>query len=659
MKLRITLAAALLCSSAFAEERATMPILDEATVRAACSQSILEATEQYKKLEALPVEQANVETVLNAWDDATIAIENVIGPIAVLNNLSPDKRVRDAAQDCLVKISSFATDIYQNEKLFERVNAVKPGNAAQTRFRLDLVESFEDSGVALPKDKRARAKEISDRITVLAQEFSKNVRDNTTRLTFTPAEYKGLPQSYIDRVKKEDGTIVVGFDYPDFIPFMSSSENEKARERYYVENMKRGTPRNLVILDEITKLRKELATLYGYPSYAHYVTKRKMSETPQAVNAFLADVAKSVAEVEKREIDELRALKAETLGTPPAQTKIGRWDVSYWRERMREKRYSIDEESTRKYFPTDATRHWLIDVTERIYGLKFEQAAVPVWHPDVLYYDVKDAKSGAFVGGIYLDMYPRDGKFKHAAASPARHGSTRTGRRPYSVLMTNFDRKGLTYDEVETFFHEFGHVMHNVLSETEFASQGGTSVQGDFVEAPSQIYEEWARRPETLALLKAHCADCPELDAKTIQALQSARNYGKGIDYSRQHQYAAFDMALSSETPASAMDTWKKVEGNSLLGYVAGTEFPGTFAHLTGGYAAGYYGYMWAEVIGKDMLSAWGRDILNAEVGAKFRKNILARGGEEPAKVIVERFLGRAVSSKAFFDELKGTRTSS
>ncbi|MFP5245105.1 MAG: M3 family metallopeptidase, partial [Thermoanaerobaculia bacterium] len=502
----VFVAALALAVSAGAQERTTLPILDEVAVKAVCSQTIVDAKAQLAKLEALPVDQANVATVLNAWDDETIAIENAIGPIAVLNNLHPDKKVRDAAQDCLIQFSSFANELYQNEKLYERVSAVKPGNAAETRFRLDLVESFEDSGVSLPKEKRARAKEISDRIALLGQEFSKNLRDNTTKLTFTPDEYKGLPQSYIDRVKNAEGNIVVGFDYPDIVPFLSSAENEKARERYYIANTKRGGARNLEILDEVTKLRKELAGLYGDPSYAHYATRRNMSGTPDAVNQFLADVAKAVSAAEKQEVEELRKLKAETLGTSLAETKINRWDVSYWRERMRSKKYAVDQESTRKYFPSDAARKWLIDVTERVYGLKFEQVAVPVWDPEVLYYDVKDAKTGAFIGGIYLDMYPRDGKFKHAAASPVRHGSTRTGRKPISVLMTNFDRKGMTYDEVETFFHEFGHVMHNVLSETEFASQGGTSTQRDFVEAPSQIYEEWARRPDTLALLEKHCS---------------------------------------------------------------------------------------------------------------------------------------------------------
>jgi thimet oligopeptidase len=654
MKFRYFAAAALAAGSAIAQERTTLPVLDEVTVRAACAQSITDARARVAKLEAMPLEQVSVASVLDAWDASNIETENIISPISVLSNLHPDKKVRDAAQDCLVKYSSFGTEVFQNEKLFERVNATKPETVAQKQLKQDLIEEFEDSGVSLPKEKRARAKEISDRMTVLSQEFNKNIRDNVTKLTFTPAEYKGVPQSYIDRVKNAEGNIVVGFDYPDIGPFMNSAENEKARERYFIENTKRGSARNLAILDEVTALRRELAALYGYRSFAEYATKRRMAGTPQAVHSFLADVSKSVAEVEKGEIEELRAMKAKALGTQLAQTKINRWDIGYWRERLREQRYNIDDEATRKYFPSDATRNWLIDITSRMYGLKFEPAAVPVWHPDVLYYDVRDAATNAFIGGVYLDLYPRDGKFKHAAAAPVRHGSTRTGRKPISVLMTNFDRKGMTFDEVQTFFHEFGHVMHNVLSETHYSSHAGTSVQRDFVEAPSQMYEEWARRPETLALLKTHCPECPQLDAATIKSLDAARKYGKGIDYTRQHQYAAFDMSLVGEKPVGAMESWKQVEGNSLLGYVPGTEFPGTFGHILGGYAAGYYGYMWSEVIGKDLLSAWGNDILNTEVGMKFRKTILARGGEEPAKVIVERFLGRPVNSNAFFNELKG-----
>lgn len=657
MKRLITIAIFGIAGVAMADvpaERTMLPILDAPTVNAACRQAIFDARESAAKLAKLPAAEVSVATFLDPWDRSTIALEDIVGPAAILANVHPDEKTRDAAQNCLVEVSKFQNELFQNEELYTRLTAMPTSTPVEAQYKRDLLDGFEDSGVSLPKEKRARAKEIADRIAVLGEEFGKNIRDNSTKLTFTLAEAKGLPQAYIDRTADGKGNIVVGFDYPDFVPFMSSAADEKARERYMTEYNKRGTPANLVILDEIVALRKEQATLYGQPSYAHYVTKRRMVEKPETVDAFLRDVAKTVSAVEKRDLEELRKLKAETTGTPLAQTKLNRWDMTYWRERLREKRYAFDQESTRAYFPTVAAQAWMLDITERIYGVKFTPAAVPLWHPDAQYFDVTDAKSGEFIGGVYLDLFPRDGKYKHAAAWPVRGVSRKAGRKPVSVLVTNFDRKGLTFDEVETFFHEFGHVMHGVLSETQYNQHAGTSTQRDFVEAPSQIYEEWVRNPKALELLASHCSDCPKIDAATLKRLEDSRNFGRGIDYARQHLYAAYDMEMAGAKPGKSLDVWKKLEGATPLGYIPGTEFPGTFGHIAAGYAAGYYGYMWSEVIALDMLSRWNGALMDPEVGMKFRKTILARGGEQPAKVIVEEFLGRPVNSEAFFADITG-----
>lgn len=643
-------------ASLAAQERTTIPILDDVTLTASCTQVLSDARDGIKRLEDVPMDKVSPETVLNEWDRQSIALENVVGPVAILNNVHPDQKVRDAADACVLKLSSFQTELFQNEKLYERVRAVKPVTPSQKQFQKDLIEAFEDSGVALPADKRKRFKEISDRLTELSQEFAKNIRDNATKLSFTPEEAKGLPQSYIDRVKDAKGNLVVGFDYPDFVPFMTNAENEAARKRYYIAYQRRGTERNLAILDEVVKLRQEIASLYGVPSYAHYVTKRRMVENPETVNKFLADVNRVVTVAEKNDLEELRKEKAKLTGAPLDQTKMNRWDVSYVREKLNAERYHVDQEETRKYFPTQQAVDWMLDVTSRMYGVKFEKAIVPLWHPDVVYYDVKDATTGAFVGGVYLDLFPRDGKYKHAAAWPTRGVSTKVGRKPISVLVTNFDRKGLTHDEVETMFHEFGHVMHGVLSTTEYNQHAGTSTQRDFVEAPSQMYEEWTRRMESLQLLAEHCADCPKIDQSLVDRLEAARRFGAGIDYARQYLYAAFDMALAGEKPGKALDVWKKMEQASPLGYVDTTEFPGTFAHITSGYAAGYYGYMWSQLIALDMLSAYGPNIMNPAVGARFRKEILSRGGELPAGQLVRNFLGRDPKGDAFFAEITGKK---
>jgi len=689
------------------EARATVPIYDAAALNAAAGAALADARRRLAVIERLPLEAVTPESVLDAWDGIAMMLEDAYGAISLLNSVHPEADVRDAGDRALIDESVFMTELFQNEQLYERVRRVVPRTNAQKQLQKDLIEAFEDSGVSLPAKKRDRFKVISERITELAQEFSKNVRENKTVVTFTPDECDGMPQSYLDRVPRDErGNIVVGFDYPDYVPFMSNASNAEARKRYYAANMNRGTERNLEILDEIVALRKEIADLYEVPSFAHYVTKRRMVENPETVTRFLDDVKNGVTEAELRDLRQLAALKAELTGVPVEQARIERWDVVYYRERLREQRYAVDQEALRAYLPTLPTLHWMLDITERLYGISFSPATVPVWHEDVMYYDVDDAATGERIGGIYLDLYPRADKYKHAAAWPVRGVSRKAGRKPISVLVTNFDRVGLTHSELETLLHEFGHVMHGVLSQTEYNQHSGTSVERDFVEAPSQMYEEWASRMESLALMRNHCTTCPMIDESLVQRIRAAAKFGSGVDYGRQLLYASFDMALSGEgvgsresgvgektsEPSPTPDTrlpnhvgsrepgagvgsaassptpdprhptpeshslrlWKQMEGATPMGYVEGTSFPGTFEHIASGYAAGYYGYMWAKVIALDLISAFGPDVMNAATGRRFRELILSRGSEEPARDLVERFLGRPVSSDAFFAEIRG-----
>ena len=636
-------------------DRATIPILQAGQVKSVCDRTLAEARERLAKIEAVPLESANTPNVLDAWDDVAMMIEDTFGPISLLNSVHPDKDLRDVTDDALVQESSFLTEVFQNEAFYERVRRVEPKSVAEKELQKHLLEAFEDSGVSLAPEKRQRFREISERLTELGQEFAKNIRENDARVRFTPEECEGLPQSWLGRVPRdEEGNIVVGFDYPDYVPFLTNAKDENARRRYWMAYMQRGTPRNLEVLDEIVALRKEIADLYEVPSFAHYVTKRNMVETPETVARFLDDVRNVVTEAEIRDLGELAEVKARLAGVPVEEARIQRWDASYYRERLREQRYAIDQEELRRYFPSEATVAWMLDISSRLYGIRFERASVPVWHDEVIYLDVLDAESDAFVGGIYLDLYPRDGKYKHAAAWPVRGKSSRNGRKPVSVLVTNFNRQGLTHDELETLLHEFGHVLHGVLSDTHYLEHSGTSVERDFVEAPSQMYEEWASAMESLSVLREHCAECPAIDHSLVDRLRSAKKFGAGIDYGRQLLYAAFDMALSSERPGSAIDVWREMESATPMGHVDGTQFPGTFEHIASGYAAGYYGYMWAKVIALDLVSAFGADLMNSEVGRRFRAMILSRGSEEPARDLVERFLGRPVASDAFFNHIRG-----
>jgi thimet oligopeptidase len=632
-----------------------IPILSADDVRTVAEQALEAARRHVAELELVPLDAVTPENILDAWDRAAILLEDAFGPVSILNSVHPDKSVRDAGDDALIAESSFLTDLFQNENFYDRVRAVKPHTNAQKQLQKDLIESFEDSGVALPPEKRDRFKTISDRLTELGQEFAKNIRENATRLTFTPAECEGLPQAWLDRVPRdEEGNVVVGFDYPDYVPFMMNAHDDAARKRYQIANTNRGTDANVRILDEIVALRKEIADLYGVPSFAHYVTRRRMVENPETVRRFLDEVRSRVMEAEIRDLAQLSEVKAKMTGVPLEQASITRWDMSFYRERLREQRFAIDQEALRQYFPTKMSVDWMLDVSERLYGIRFERAEVPVWHESVIYLDVLDGSDGAHIGGIYLDLYPRDGKYKHAAAWPVRGVSMKSGRQPISVLVTNLNGDGLTHDELETLLHEFGHVLHGVLSKTEYLQHSGTSVERDFVEAPSQMYEEWASRMESLSLMREHCSECPAIEQELVDRLVAASKFGAGIDYGRQLLYASYDMELSSENPGECLEVWKRMEGDTPMGYVEGTAFPGTFEHIASGYAAGYYGYMWAKVIALDMVSAFGADLMNGETGRRFRELILSRGSEEPARELVEKFLERPVSSEAFFARIQG-----
>jgi thimet oligopeptidase len=655
----LTLLAAISLPAAGAPaERPLMPIMSADQLNAGCAATLADLRRRVSALEQRAPAAADSAAVLGEWDAMQAAQSDFQSAMDLLGNVSPDKAVRDAAEPCRIEFAKFNADLFQDEKLYALIKAVTPADAVERKLRQDLLWAFEDTGVSLPPAKRARMKQILARLQELSQDFERDIRDNDRRLVFTPEDVKGLPADYLARAKRDDqGNYLLGFAYPEYYPFMENADSSAARRRYQFAFQNRGTAKNLDYMKEAIALRKEIATLFGLPSYAEYVIRRRMAGAEQAVNRFLGEVGVATKQAEIGEIAELRAFAAETTGKPLAETKLDRWDLAYWQRKLKLARYQVDPETMRKYFPTDAAVAWVMAISAEQYGIEFRPVDVPVWSPDVRYYDIVDAGTQARIAGVYLDLVPREGKYGHAAMFPVRYGGTATGRTPIAALVANLNRAGLDNDELETLTHEFGHVLHHTLSRTRFVSQSGTSVETDFVEAPSQMFEEWARRAEPLALLAKFCKPaCPAVDAKLAERLTAAHNFGRAIRYSRQLLYADFDMAIHGENPKEPMAAWISLESATPLGYVKGTEFPGQFDHLMNGYEAGYYGYMWSEVLALDMLTAFGDHLMNPAVGRRYRETILSRGGEARGMDLVRAFLGREPNNKAFFDELAGKR---
>jgi thimet oligopeptidase len=590
------------------------------------------------------------------WDRLQIEMEDVVNPIYLMGNVHPDKAVRDAAEPCLREYTTLSTELFQDERIFARVNAAKPANPRQAKLRKDLVEGFEDAGVSLPAQKRRRAREIFDRLEDLRQAFDRNLRDERASVVMSPAELEGMPDAYRAAQRRNAaGDYVLGLDYPSYVPFMAGARSEAARRRYYIAKASEGGEGNARILDETFLLRQELAGLHGMPSYAHYSLRRKMAGKPANVSKFLEEVRSAVAEPEKAELEQLRAEKAAQTGRPLAETALGRWDIAYYEERIRRSRFSVDQEQLRGYFPTGKALEYVLRVAQTVCGVKFREARVPVWHADVRYFDVFEAASGRRLAGFYLDLYPREGKHNHAAAFPVRGASRLAARTPLSALVANFNRQGLEPRELETLLHEFGHVLHGVLSRTDYNSHAGTSTTIDFVEAPSQMFEAWAHREQPLALFAKVCPECPPLAKEAVARLEAARRFGAGIRYARQWLLAAFDMELSTH-PQPALALWKRMESATPSGHVEGTMFPASFSHIAGHYAAGYYGYLWSEMLALDMLSVFGDNLLDPGVGHRYRETILSQGGQQEPAAMVRRFLGREPSGKAFFAEIAASR---
>nr|WP_295772245.1 M3 family metallopeptidase [Rhodoferax sp.] len=661
MKLQTTvlaaLAACLLSPVMGAPAPATRGVIAQPTAAAIpklCDESVAQVRARVDKIKTLPLSKVNAKTVLHAWNALDMGLQDMSGPVGLLAQSSPDPEVRKAAEACELLLSALPNEYLQSEALFQRVQALKTTDPVDAMARQSILDDFEERGVSLPAAKRERAKAIFERLDKLSQDFARNVRDTKTKLVFSEAALQGvLPSALANRAKDDQGNYLFGLDYPEYDAIMNNAQVEATRKEFWMAFQRRGGQENLGLLQEAVKLRLELAQLMGESNFADWTIKRRMAGKAAAVTRFLEDVQGKVEALERKELDELRVEKVAATGDKDAALK--RWDVPFYQQRLKKLRYSVDQNEVRAQFPTDPTIAWMMKVTSTLYGVQFKQnKTLPVWQPDVRGYDVFDTASDKYLSSFYLDLFPRDGKYKHAADFPVHGVSMVAGRTPVSVLVTNFNREGFDQRELETLFHEFGHVMHDVLSKTRYVLNAGTGVKRDFVEAPSQMYEEWSRRPEALALFAQVCPTCKPIDPKLIERMNASRAFGKGIQYARQRLYAAWDMALHTPAVVDPMQTWAELEGKTPLGFEPGTMVPANFGHVMGGYQAGYYGYMWSEVLALDMRSAFGTNAMDTKLGARYRTLILERGGEQAPSELVEAFLQRKPSSEAFFREISG-----
>jgi thimet oligopeptidase len=594
---------------------------------------------------------------LKGWEALYDWEEDQSGPVIFLQNVHPNAEVRAEAEKCDQRWSDFQSALGMNELVFNgaRQSVALLKDPLDRRAAQLALEAFEDSGVALPKDRQARAKAIADKLSALSQQFNRNIRDARTRVAFTDAELKGVPESvWKDQPRDADGKVALPIDGPAYASVMQGAEDAGARERLWRAKTNEGGPDNLKLLAQIEQLRLEEAKLFGLASYDEFVLRRRMVETPAHAAKFLDDVHAAVADDDKHDTAELRDAKARHLGQPLEVTRLQRWDTMFYAERVQRDRYAVDDEAFRPYFPPQESLRFVMRVAEKMFGVRYDKVdAAATWAPEVQAWAVSDVASNRKIATLYVDPYPRDGKYNHAAAWNFRNGAGYVPRQAQSALVVNFDRRGLSLRELETLMHEFGHTLRNNLSATRYASDAGENVAQDFAEAPSQMLEDWVYDKKVLKVFQDVCPACKPVPDELVDKARAARDFGKGSQVARQQLYAAYDLALHGASAPDPMETWEKMEAATPLGYVAGTTFPSGFAHVAGGYGAGYYGYLWSQAVAVDMRGAFGGDKLDPKVGARYRATVLGEGGQKPPQQVVKEFLGRDGSPQAFLDWLR------
>ena len=598
-----------------------------------------------------------IDEALDRYNQLLTAASASNALAGLMSEVHPDEAIRDVARECEQEVSRFYSDLALDREMYDALAAVEVSGAdADTqRFHHHTLRDYRRAGVDKSPEVRARLKAIDEELTKLGQQFSKNISEDTRVLEITDAKrLAGLPADFIaSHPPDKNGVIRVTTDYPDYNPFMTYAQDDDLRRKLYIAFRSRGDAQNEAVLRTILGLRAEKALLLGFKDWADYITADKMIGSGAKASEFIDKVwnlAKPRAEEDYKEL--LRQLQT----FDPKATSVTDWQKVYLEHLVKKERYEVDASLVREYFPYQRVLDGLLAITSEIFDITYQ----PVvdggpWHETVLVYDV--LRGATKLGRIYLDMHPREGKYKHAAQFPLKDG-VRGVQLPEGVLVCNFPRPTkddpglLEHDDVVTMFHEFGHLMHHVLGgHQRWISQSGVATEWDFVEAPSQMFEEWAWTHDTLARFARHHTTGEVIPAALVDKMRRADKFGLGTQTVQQIFYASISLAFHQADPAQ-LDQLAEVQRlqkkYTPFAYVPGTKFHASFGHLVG-YSAMYYTYQWSLVIAKDLLTPFtAHGLMATDVTYAYRDKVLVPGGSRDAADLVRDFLGREYDFGAF-----------
>ena len=609
-----------------------------------------EMVERLKSGGAMPRDLA-----LSLFDDAFALLGNAAAQASLLRNVHPSAQAREAAERDEQEVDAAQTELSLDRGLYEALSRVDVSDAdPATRWLVQKgLRDFRRAGVDRDDDTRARVQALREELVRIGQEFGRNVRDDAKEIRVDPSELAGLPEDWLRaRPPGDDGKVRVTTDPTDYVPGVTWAESAGLRERLWRLQRQRAHPKNLEVLSRMLSRRAELARLLGHPTWAAYATEDKMIGGEVQAAAFIERIADAAEARMRRDHADLLSRKQREV---PGAGQVDPWDAAFYSERIKLERHGADARAARPYLEYGAVRDGILALTRRLFGIDYRRVEAPeAWHPDVEAFDVVEGERP--LGRIWLDMHPREGKYKHFAQFTRVNGQA--GRRlPEGVLVCNFPRPGeapalLDLGEVRTLLHEFGHLLHHVLGgHTRWSAHSGVATEWDFVEAPSQLLEEWVRDPGVLRTFARHVETGEPIPEELVRRLDEAEEFGKGLTVRQQTFYAAVSLELHRRDP-EGLDTTALVA--AMMGrytpfrHVEGTFFHESFGHLEG-YSALYYTYMWSLVIAKDLFSVFQEEgLLAPETSLRYRKAVLDPGGSRPAAALLRDFLGRDTSFAPF-----------
>ena len=611
---------------------------------------------------------ASFENTIEALDYAGKQLDRISSVFFNLNSAETNEDIQKIAQEVSPMLSEFSNDVTLNEELFARVKAVYDSRASLTLNpeQQTLLErkyrNFSRNGANLPEEAKLKLREIDKELSRLKLKFGENVLAETNRyeMHLTRAEdLDGLPSAQLEaaamlaKQRNKEGWVIT-LDFPSYVPFMKYATNRELRKELTLAYGSRGFHGdeldNQEIVLQIVNLRHDRAKLLGYSSHANFVLEERMAESPQKVHDFLDELLAKAKPAAKREFEELQKFAGELDGID----RLEKWDGAYYSEKLKQKLFDLDDEILKPYFPLESVINGVYQVAGKLFGLKFEEVDhIDTYHEEVKTYKVYDDK-GEFLSIFYADFHPRPGKRGGAwmTSYKSQYMQGENNIRPHISNVCNFSRPTenqpslLTFNEVKTLFHEFGHALHGMLANTRYPSLSGTSVYWDFVELPSQIMENWCYEEEALELFARHYQTGEKIPMELVRKLKESATFQEGMATLRQLSFGMLDMSWHGKDPGEITDVKsfenKAFERTRLYPETAQTCMSTGFSHIfQGGYSSGYYSYKWAEVLDADAFAYFKEEgIFNRDIANKFKDHILSKGGTEKPMLLYKRFRG-------------------